>query len=125
MTDEQRNGLRMALQEVHDRAHDLYPRYATAAEPAAQRLRNQLLVVDLAMHLADEVIGAVSPSEQHLLERTANLLYGVRLLTPGHAIESAAEVLLAGIPREAANNDVNPTGDMPACDQLLESRGVG
>ena len=98
MTDEQRNGLRTALKEVHDRVHELYPRDATAAEPAEQGLRNQLLVVDLAMHLADEVIGAASPNEQHVVERTANLLYGIRLLTPGHPMERAAEVLLAGIP---------------------------
>ena len=96
MTDEQRSGLRTALKEVHDRVHDLYPRDATAAQPAEQLLRNQLLVVDLAMHLADEVIATVSPSEQHLVERTANLLYGVRLLTPSHPIERAAEVLLGG-----------------------------
>ena len=98
MTDEQRTVLRTALKEVHDRVHDLYPRGATAAEPAGQCLRHQLLVVDLAMHLADEVIGAVTPNEQQVVERTANLLYGVRLVAPSHSLERAAEVLLADFP---------------------------
>jgi hypothetical protein len=98
MTEEQRTVLRAALKEVHDRVHDLYPRDATAAEPAGQRLRHQLLVVDLAMHLADEVIGTVTPNEQQVAERTANLLYGVRLVAPNHPLERAAEVLLAEFP---------------------------
>lgn len=120
MTDEQRNGLRTALREVHDRVHDLYPRGATAAQPAEQRLRNELLVVDLAMHLADEVIRAVGPSEQDLVERTANLLYGIRLLTPEHPIERAAEVLLDSIPRGSGSGATHPTADTSACDKLLK-----
>lgn len=123
MTDEQRNGLRTALKEVHDKVHDLYPRGATAAQPAEQRLRNELLVVDLAIHLADEVIRAVSPSEQVLVERTANLLYGIRLIAPTHPIERAAEVLLDSIPRGSADSATRPTADTSACDQMLEWRG--
>jgi hypothetical protein len=45
--------------------------------------------------LADEVIGAVVPNEQLVVERTANLLYAVRLVAPGGSLERAAEVLLA------------------------------
>jgi hypothetical protein len=59
-----------------------------------------LLVVDLAMHLADEVIGAVAPNEQQVVERTANLLYGVRLVAPNHPLERAAEILLAESPAQ-------------------------
>ena len=87
--------LRAALKEVHDRVHDLYPEGAGAAEPAGQSLRNRLLVVDLAMHLADEVIGAEATNEQQVIERTANLLYGVRLVAPDHRLERAAELLTA------------------------------
>ena len=95
MTDEQRAALRTALKEVHDRVHDLYPQGAAAEEPAGRSLRNQLLVVDLAVHLADEIIVAEAPNEQQVVERTANLLYAVRLVAPGHPLVHAAEVLLA------------------------------
>jgi hypothetical protein len=95
MTEEQRTLLQAALEEVHDRVHDLYPEGASAAEPAGQSLRNQLLVVDLAMHLADEVIGSSTPNELQVVERTANLLYGIRLVAPKHPLEHAAKVLLA------------------------------
>jgi hypothetical protein len=98
MTEEQRTVLRAALKDVHDRVHDLYPGGATGVEPGGQFLRHQLLVVDLAMHLADEVIGAETPNEQRVVERTANLLYGVRLVAPSHPLERAAEVLLAERP---------------------------
>src|SRR5687767_2051257 len=95
MTDEQRAALRSALKEVHDRVHDQYPKGAAAEEPAGRSLRNQLLVVDLAVHLAEEVIGTAVPNEQQIVERTANLLYAVRLVAPGHPLRRAAEVLLA------------------------------
>ena len=96
MTDEQRADLRTALKEIHDRVHDLYPKGASAEnESAARSLRDQLLVVDLAVHLADEVIGTSAPNEQQVVERAANLLYAVRLIAPGHPLERAAEVLLA------------------------------
>lgn len=94
MTDEQRAALRAALKEVHDRVHTLYPRGEAAAESAGRTLRNQLLVVDLAVHLAEEVVRAAAPDEQQVVERTANLLYAVRLLAPQHPLERAAELLL-------------------------------
>lgn len=94
MTDEQRAALRTALKAVHDCVHNLYPAGATAVEPAGQRLRHQLLVVDLAMHLADEVISTQAPDEQRVLERTANLLYSIKLVAPEHSLERAAELLL-------------------------------
>ncbi len=95
MTDEQRAVLRTALKEVHDRVHDQYPKGAAAEEPAGRSLRSQLLVVDLAVHLAEEVIGEAAPNEQQVVGRAANLLYAVRLVAPGHPLERAAEVLLA------------------------------
>lgn len=94
MTDEQRDALLAALKEVHDRAHALYPGGEAAAVDAGRRLRNQLLVVDLAVHLAEEVMRAAAPDERQVTERTANLLYAVRLLAPEHPLERAAELLL-------------------------------
>jgi hypothetical protein len=110
MTDEQRDDLRTAIKDVHDRMHGLYPRHPAAAQPAEQRLRNQLLVVDLAMHLADEALGAVTPDEQRLVERTANLLYAIRLLAPSSPMERAAELLLSGITSGPATDDGQPAG---------------
>ena len=101
MTDEQRDALFAALKEVHDRVHALYPGGEAAAD-AGRRLRNQLLVVDLAVHLAEEVMRAAAPDERQVTERTANLLYAVRLLAPQHPLERAAELLLEASRPEAA-----------------------
>jgi hypothetical protein len=95
MTGEQRAVLLTALKEVHDLVHDQYPKGPGAEGPAGRRLRNQLLVVDLAVHLADEVVGMADPNEQQVVERMANLLYAVRLIAPGYPLERAAEVLLS------------------------------
>ena len=99
MTDEEREALRKALMEVHDRIHGFYPRGAQAAEAVGRELRNQLLVVDLAIHLADEAIAALPTDKEKVVERTANLLYGVRLLAPESGLEKAAELLLQMVDR--------------------------
>jgi hypothetical protein len=93
MTDEQRIFLHTALNDVHDRVHTLYPKGDTIAE-SDKRLRNQLLVVDLVVHLAQEVIDSLPPDEQRVAERTANLLYAIRLIAPDYPLEQAAKLLL-------------------------------
>ena len=93
MTEEQRIFLHSALKEVHDQIHTLYPKGDSAAESDKQ-LRNQLLVVDLIVHLADEVISSESPDSQQVTERTANLLYAVKLIAPDYQFKEAAELLL-------------------------------
>ena len=93
MTEEQRIALRAALKEVHDRVHDLYPRGEQSAEDG-QQLRHQLLVVDLAVHLADEAIAATAPDTRQVTERTANLLYALRLIAPDRPFDHAAKLLL-------------------------------
>lgn len=85
----------MSLKEVHDRVHALYPRGEGSAEPSEHALRNQLLVVDLVVHLAEEVIRTASPDEEKVTERTANLLYALRLVAPEHRLDRAAELLIA------------------------------
>jgi hypothetical protein len=93
MTEEQRIALRAALKEVHDQIHNLYPKNNSVTDFDKQ-LRNQLLVVDLAVHLADEVIGSSTPDQQKVTERTANLLYAIRLIAPDQTFEQAAKLLL-------------------------------
>ena len=93
MTEEQRIALRAALKEVHDRVHDLYPRGEQSAKDGRQ-LRDQLLVVDLAVHLADETIAASAPDAHQVTERTANLLYALRLIAPDRPFDRAAKLLL-------------------------------
>ena len=93
MTEEQRHALRAALKEVHDQIHILYPREKSITELDKQ-LRNRLLVVDLVVHLAEEVIGSLTLNEQQVTERTANLLYAVRLIAPDYPFEQAAKLLL-------------------------------
>jgi uncharacterized tellurite resistance protein B-like protein len=93
MTEEQLIALRKALKEVHDQIHDLYPKDNSLTEYDKQ-LRNQLLVVDLVVHLADEVIGSSTPNEQQITERTANLLYAIRLIASDYPFQQAAKLLL-------------------------------
>jgi len=102
MTEELRAKLRAALKEIHDRVHDLYPKGDIATEPAGQDLRNRLLVVDLAMHLADEIIGTASPDERRVVGRAAKLLYGTRLVAPSPPLGRAAGVLLTASPMRVA-----------------------
>ena len=93
MTEEQRADLRAALKGVHDRVHDLYPRGEQPAD-GDRRLRNQLLVVDLAVHLADEAVAGPGPDAHQVAERTANLLYALRLVAPDRPFDQAAKLLL-------------------------------
>ncbi len=93
MTEEQRIVLHTALKEVHDQVHVLYPKQIQLTESDKQ-LRNKLLVVDLVVHLAEEVLGGVIPNKQQVTERTANLLYAVRLIAPDYPFEQAANLLL-------------------------------
>ena len=93
MTEEQRIALRAALKEVHDRIHFLYPKN-TSVTDFDKQLRNQLLVVDLVVHLADEVIGSSTPNQQTITERTANLLYALKLIAQDNTFEQAAKLLL-------------------------------
>lgn len=93
MTEEQRIALCAALKEIHDRIHLLYPKNNLVTDLDKQ-LRNQLLVVDLAVHLADEVIGSSTPNQQKVTERTANLLYAIKLIAQDNTFEQAAKLLL-------------------------------
>ena len=93
MIEEQRVALRTALKDVHDQIHVLYPKDNSLTELDKQ-LRNQLLVVDLVVHLADEVIGSSTPNKQQITERTANLLYAIRLIASDYPFQQAAELLL-------------------------------
>jgi hypothetical protein len=101
MIEEQRARLLASLKEIHDRVHALYPRGEAGVEPAGQALRNQLLVVDLVVHLAEEVIRTAAPDEHKVAERTANLLYALRLVAPHQQLDSAAELLIAAAQSEA------------------------
>lgn len=101
MTEEQRAALLASLKEVHDRVHNLYPVGEAAVAPAGHALRNQLLVIDLVVHLAEEVIRAETPDEQKVAERTANLLYALNLVAPRHRLDHAAELLIAAEQPEA------------------------
>jgi hypothetical protein len=93
MTEDRRIALRAALKEVHDQIHLLYPTNNSVTDSDKQ-LRNQLLVVDLVVHLADEVIGSSTPNQQKVTERTANLLYAARLIVQDPTFEQAAKLLL-------------------------------
>jgi hypothetical protein len=93
MTEEQRIALRAALKEVHDQIHLLYPKNNSVTDSDKQ-LRNQLLVVDLVVHLADEVIESSTPNQQKVTERTANLLYAIRLIARDRPFGHAAKLLL-------------------------------
>ena len=93
MTEEQRIFLHTALKEVHDQIHTLYPK-GNSVTDSEKQLRNRLLVVDLVVHLAQEVIESLPLNEQQVTERTANLLYAIKLIAPNYPFEKAANLLL-------------------------------
>lgn len=102
MREEERAALLTLLKEIHDRVHSLYPRGEPATQQAGLALRNQLLCVDLLVHLAEELIRTAEPDEQKVAERTANLLYALKLVAPQHRLDRAAELLIAAASSEAA-----------------------
>ncbi len=104
MTEEQRALLLKSLKEVHDRVHTLYPRGEEAIEEAGRALRNRLLAVDLVVHLAEELIRTDTPDERQVAERTANLLYALKLVAPQHRLGHAAEILVRATQSEAGQS---------------------
>jgi hypothetical protein len=92
MTEEQRNELCDALDRIHSLIHDLYPTVTTDA--AGQLTRHKLLVGDLAVHLVEALMSREGHQEKGVVERTANLLFAVRLVAPGYPLEEAAKLLL-------------------------------
>jgi hypothetical protein len=93
MTEEHKDGLLALLKEVHDRVHSLYPRDLQVVEEPDRQLRNRLLAVDLAVHLAQEVLLDAARDERKVTERAANLLYAMRLVAPHHPFRQAAQLL--------------------------------
>jgi hypothetical protein len=71
----------------------LYPKDNSLTD-CDKQLRNQLLVVDLVVHLADEVICCSTPNERQITERSANLLYAIRLIASDYPFHQAAKLLL-------------------------------
>jgi hypothetical protein len=47
------------------------------------------------VHLPEEVIDTLTPNERQVTERTANLLYAVKLIAPDYPFKQAAELLLS------------------------------
>jgi fumarate hydratase class II len=93
MTEEQRIVLKTSLKDVHDQIHFLYPK-DNSLTMFDKQLRNQLLVVDLVVHLAEEAISGITPNKQQIAERAANLLYAIKLMAPDYPFEQAAKLLL-------------------------------
>jgi hypothetical protein len=92
MREDQRIELCEALDRVHSLIHDIYPNLTPDA--TGQFIRHKLLVGDLAVHLVEEVMNGADFAETRVVERTANLLYAVRLVAPDHPLEKAAELLV-------------------------------
>ncbi|HLM60534.1 MAG TPA: hypothetical protein VK308_07015 [Pyrinomonadaceae bacterium] len=88
-------------QRTKARAYNTYLTFVLYLDPKDnslteldKQLRNQLLVVDLVVRLADEVIGSSTPNQQQITERTANLLYAIRLIASNYPFQQAAKLLL-------------------------------
>lgn len=92
MTEEQRIELSEALDKIHTLIHDLYP--TLTPDASGQLTRHKLLIGDLAVHLVEELVSGQPVEEDRVIERTANLLYAVRLVAPGYPLEHAAKLLL-------------------------------
>jgi hypothetical protein len=97
LTREHRESILRALKEVHERVHDAYPEQASPKPSQGWVDRRRLLLVDLALHLCEEVVKGETLGARELAEKVHSVLFVAKDLAPGHAIEKAAEQVLEAL----------------------------
>jgi len=96
-----------ALSEAHARVHDAYPEDASPVLSQGWVDRRRLLLVDLALHLAEEAVRGESLEARELVEKLYQVLEVARVLAPGHHVDRAADVVLEGLSEGAPEGEVS------------------
>jgi len=97
LTPEHREAILRALKEVHERVHVAYPEQASPRLSQGWVDRRRLLLVDLALHLCEEVVKGETLGARELAEKVHSVLFVAKDLAPGHALEKAAEQVLEAL----------------------------
>ena len=97
LTAAHRQAVLHALAEAHARVHDAYPEGASPHLSQGWVDRRRLLLVDLALHLAEEAVRGESLETRALVEKLYQVLEIARVLAPGHHVDEAAEKVLQGL----------------------------
>lgn len=92
-----REALLRALTEAHARVQDAYPEGASPVLSQGWVDRRRVLLVDVALHLAEEAVRAETLEARELVEKLYQVLEVARVLAPGHHLDSAAEMVLEGL----------------------------
>jgi len=94
---EDREAILRALAEVHARVHDAYPEQASPMLSQGWVDKRRLLLVDLALHLCEEVVRGESLGTRELAEKLHSVLHVAKDLAPGHGIDRAADLVLESL----------------------------
>jgi hypothetical protein len=106
--DFDRQGLLDALREAHERVHAAYPSGPEASAPEARTLRFRLLVVDLALHLAERAIQGERVASGALLDKLFSVTQLVTRLAPEPEVLAAGELLGRAVDRLEAERGSGP-----------------
>jgi hypothetical protein len=103
-----RQALLHALEEAHARVDAAYPEGASPQLSQGWVDRRRLLLVDLALHLAEEAVRGETLETRALVEKLYQVLEIARVLAPGHHVDAAAERLLEGLSEGAPEGEPEP-----------------
>ena len=92
-----RQALLRALTEAHARVQDAYPESASPVLSQGWVDRRRVLLVDVALHLAEEAVRGETLEARELVEKLYQVLEVVRVLAPGHHVDRAADMVLEGL----------------------------
>lgn len=94
MDNEIRSKVLHAIDAAHSELHDAYPEQITARYTPEWITQRRVLLADLALHLAEDVMRSDAVEEAALVDRLFSLLYIARDLTPtSDAVKHAVEIL--------------------------------
>lgn len=94
MDNEIRSRVLRAIDTAHSELHDAYPEHITARDTPEWTTQRRVLLADLALHLAEDVMRSDAVEEAALIDRLFSLLYVARELTPNsEAVKQAIEIL--------------------------------
>lgn len=105
MSPEHRQSILAALADVHARVRDASPDAPSPILSQGWVDRRRLLLVDLAMHLAEEAMRGEAVGARSLAEKLFEVLEVARVLAPGHGVDAAAEAVLRALGGEDGGED--------------------
>ncbi|MBF5042114.1 hypothetical protein FGE12_06885 [Aggregicoccus sp. 17bor-14] len=107
LSDAHRRALLQAIAEAHARVEQAYPEGASPALSQGWVDRRRVLLVDLALHLAEEAVRGEALEVRTLVEKLYQVLEVARVLAPGHHVDRAADAVLEGLSEGAPEGELD------------------